>query len=248
VLKYYPVREAVSSRLDVPLGLLDRLVNKHEVFLGRRHAAPPFMTWGPGPAGKRVLESAVQLIDGWLGRRLNTDDLEVAGRVLRLLLWYAIEHGKLQGGMEHPAWIAYGGPIAPATKRLLQRLTRLGWGEYDLERHPAAGRLRLHITVLDLLTDHMKPASTGAATCRRSRGRRRHGKHTPMSRSWQFRRVGGMIQAHRQCFYARVMIGYRAFSWRLAVSNRADAEQLVKPALEAPPCEGGCATLARVPD
>jgi len=29
------------------------------------------------------------------------------------------------------------------------------------------------------------------------------------------------------------MIGYRTFSWRLAVSNRADAEHLVKPALEA---------------
>ena len=233
VLKYYPVREAVSSRLDVPLGLLDRLANKHEVFLGRRHVAPPFMTWGPGPAGKRVLESSVPLIDGWLGRRLNTDDLEVAGQVLRLLLWHAIKHGKLQGGMEHPAWIAYGGPIARATKCLLQRLTKLGWGEYDLERHPAASRLRLPVTVLDLLTDHMKPASIGAATCRRARGRRTHGKHTPMSRSWQFRRVGRMIQAHRQCFYARVMMGYRTFSWRLAVSNRADAEQLVKPALEA---------------
>jgi hypothetical protein len=89
------------------------------------------MTWGPGPAGKRVLESAVQLIDGWLGRRLNTDDLEVASQALRLLLWHAIEHGKLQGGMEHPAWIAYGGPIARATKCLLQRLTKLVWGEYD---------------------------------------------------------------------------------------------------------------------
>ena len=34
VLKYYAVREAVSSRLQVPLGLLDRLANKHEIFLG----------------------------------------------------------------------------------------------------------------------------------------------------------------------------------------------------------------------
>ena len=232
VLKYYPVREAVSSRLDVPLGLLDRLANKHEVFLGRRHVAPPFLAWGPGPAGKRVLESSVGLTDGWLGRRLNTNDLEVAGQALRLLLWHAIEHGKLQGGMEHPAWIAYGGPIARATKCLLKRLTKLPWGEYELERHPAACRLRLHVTVLDFLTNHKKPASIGAATCRRHKGRSR-GRHTPMSRSWQFRRVGIMIQAHRQCFYARVMIGYRMFSWRLAVSNRADAEQLVKPALEA---------------
>jgi hypothetical protein len=55
VLKYYAAREAASSRLEVPLGLLDRLANKNEIFLGRRHDAPPFMSWGPGPAGKRVL-------------------------------------------------------------------------------------------------------------------------------------------------------------------------------------------------
>ncbi len=233
VLEYYSAREAVSSRVDVPLGLLDRLANKHEVFLGRRHVAPPCMAWGPGPAGKRVLESSVPLIDGWLGRRLNTDELEVAGQVLRLLLWHAIEHGKLQGALEHRAWIAYGGPIARATKCLLRRLTKLPWDEYVLDRDAAASRLRLHVTVLDLLTDHIKPVTIGAATCRRATARNWHGNHRPISRSWQFRRVGRMIQAHRQCFYARVMIGYRMFSWRLAVSNRTDAEQLIKPALEA---------------
>ena len=232
VLKHYAVREAESIRLQAPLGLLDRLANKHEIFLGRRHSAPPFMSWGPGPAGRRVLESSVGLIDGWLGRRLNTDDPEVAGQVLRLLLSRAIEQEKLKGGIEHPAWIAYGGPIARATKRLLQHLTELAWDEYQTEREPAAARLGLHVTVLDFLTDHEKPATVVAATCRRSRGRR-HGKHTPMSRSWQFRRIGGMIHSHRQCFYGRVMIGYRTFSWRLTVSNRADAEHLVKPALEA---------------
>ena len=232
VLKYDAVRAAVSSRLQVPLGLLDRLANKHEIFLGRPHNAPPFMSWGPGPAGKRVLESSVQLIDGWLGRRLNTDDPERAGQVLRLLLSHAIEQGQLKEGIEHPAWIAYGGPIARAIKSLLQRLAELAWGEYELERKPTAGSLGLHVTVLDFLTDHEKPATVVAATCRRSRGRRR-GKHTPMSRSWQFRRIGRMIYSHRQCFYGRVMIGYRTFSWRLTVSNRADAEHLVKPALEA---------------
>ena len=232
VLKYYAVRGAVSSRLQVPLGLLDRLADKHEIFLGRRHITPPFMSWGPGPAGKRVLESSVQLIDGWLGRRLNTDDPELAGQVLRLLLSHAIERGKLNGGIEHPAWIAYGGPIARATKYLIQRLTDLAWGEYELKRKPEAAHLGLHITVLDFLTDHEKPATVVAATCRRSRGRRR-GKHTPMSRSWQFRRIGGMIYSRRQCFYGRVMIGYRTFPWRLPVSNRADAEHLVQPALEA---------------
>jgi hypothetical protein len=179
-----------------------------------------------------VLESAVQLIDGWLGRRLNTDDPERAGQLLRLLLSHAIEQGKLKGGIEHPAWIAYGGPIARVTKSLLQRLTELAWGEYELERKPAAARLGLHVTVLDFLTDHAKPATVVAATCRRSRGRRR-GKHTPMSRSWQFRRIGRMIHFNKQCFYGRVMIGYRTFSWRLPVSNHADAENLVKPALEA---------------
>ena len=232
VLKYYAVREAERSRLQVPLGLLDRLANKHEIFLGRRHNAPPFMSWGPGPAGKRVLESSVQLIDGWLGRRLNSDDPELAGQALRLLLSHAIEQGKLKRGIEHPAWIAYGGPIARATKCLLQRLTELPWGEYELKRKPTAARLGLHVTVLDFLTDHEKPATVVAATCRRSRGRRR-GKHTPMSRSWQFRRVGRMIYSQRKCFYGRVMIGYRTFSWRLTVSNRADAEHLVEPAIEA---------------
>jgi hypothetical protein len=233
VLKYHAVREAVSSRLQVPLGLLDRLANKHEIFLGRRHKAPPFMSWGPGPAGKRVLESAVQLVDGWLGRRLNTDDPELAGQILRLLLSHAIEQGKLKRGIEHPAWIAYGGPIARATKCLLQRLTELAWGEYELERKPTAARLGLQVTVLDFLTDHEKPATVVAATCRRSRGRRRLGKHTPMSRSWQFHRIGRMIHSHRKCFYGRVMIGYRTFSWRLPVSNLADVERLVEPAIEA---------------
>jgi hypothetical protein len=139
----------------------------------------------------------------------------------------------LKGGIEHPAWIAYGGPIARATKCLLQRLTELAWDEYELERQPTAARLGLHVTVLDFLTDHAKPATVVAATCRRSSGRRKHGKHTPISRSWQFRRIGRMIHSHRQCFYGRVMIGYRTFSWRLKVNNRAEAELLVKPALEA---------------
>ena len=173
----------------------------------------------------------MQLIDGWLGRRLNTDDPERAGQVLRLLLSHAVEQGKLEGGIEHPAWIAYGGPIARATKCLLQRLTELAWGDYEVKRKPTAARLGLHVTVLDFLTDHKKPPTVVAATCRRSSGRRR-GKHTPMSRSWQFRRIGRMIHSHRQCFYGRVMIGYRTFSWRLPASNRADAEHLVKPALE----------------
>jgi hypothetical protein len=173
----------------------------------------------------------VQLIDGWLGRRLNTDDLEVASQVLRLLLWHAIEHGKLQGGMEHPAWIAYGGPIARATKCLLQRLTKLPWGEYKLERHAAAARLGLHVTMLDWLTNHKAPVS--AAAWRRHRGRKLHGRHTPISKSWQFRRVGQMIHSGRRCFYGRVMIGYTTFSWRLAARNRAEAEELVRPAVEA---------------
>jgi hypothetical protein len=42
-----------------------------------------------------------------------------------------------------------------------------------------------------------------------------------------------MIHSHRKCFYARVMIGYKTFSWRLPVNNRGDAERLVKPAIEA---------------
>jgi hypothetical protein len=245
VLIYYSVREAVSSRLDVPLGLLDRLANKHEVFLGRRHAAPPFMTWGPGPAGKRVLESAVQLIDGWLGRRLNTDDLEVASQVLRLLLWHAIEHGKLQGGMEHPAWIAYGGPIARATKCLLQRLTKLAWGEYELERNPAGSRLRLHVTVLDWLTNHKKPVSAVAATCRRHRGRGQ-GKHTPVSRSWQFRRIGRTVHSHRQLFLRA------CHDWIQDIFLAARGQQSrrrgtpCKTGPRGPPaCERGCVALER---
>src|SRR4029079_7513549 len=103
VLKYHAVREEVSSRLQVPLGLLDRLANKHKIFLGRRHNAPPFMSWGPGHGGKRVLEIAVRVIDGGLGRRLSTDEPELAGHVLRLLLSHAIEQKKLQRRIEHPA-------------------------------------------------------------------------------------------------------------------------------------------------
>jgi hypothetical protein len=166
-----------------------------------------------------------------MGRRLNTDDPVLAGQVLRLLLSRAIEQEKLKGGIQHPAWIAYGGPIARATKSLLQRLTELAWGEYELKRKPMAARLGLHVTVLDFLTDHEKPA-TVAAAWRRHRGRRR-GRYTPMSRSWQFRRIGRMIHSHRQCFYGRAMIGYRTISWRLVARNRVEAEELVKPAVEA---------------
>jgi hypothetical protein len=119
VLKYYPAREAVNIRLNVPLGLLDRLANKHEVFLGRRHVAPPFMSWGPGPAGKRVLESSVPMIEGWLGRRLNTDDLEQAGQVLRLLLWHAIEQKKLKGGGRTPRLDCLRGPNSARSEMLV---------------------------------------------------------------------------------------------------------------------------------
>jgi hypothetical protein len=124
-LEYYAVREGESCRWDVPPCLLDRLTN--QVFQPRRdRRAPPFMSWGPGPGRRLVLESAFELNDGtWVGRRLNTSDPDVAGQRLRLLLWHAIEQGKLEGGTEHLAWIAYGGPIDLATKRLLKRLTEL---------------------------------------------------------------------------------------------------------------------------
>jgi hypothetical protein len=46
-------------------------------------------------------------------------------------------------------------------------------------------------------------------------------------------RVGQMIHSVRQCFYGRLMIGYTMFSWRLPARNRAEAEELVKPAVEA---------------
>ena len=213
---------------------------------GQCRAAPQFMHWARGPRGKRVLQSAVYLNNGSRLTKTNcfglqTDDTEVEGpQRMRLLLWHAIAEEQLPRGVKHPAWGLYGGPIPQATKRLLRRLAALPWGEYELPRKATAQSLGYHTSTIDWLTNQDKARQVHpvrqrlARTHARSRARK-DGKRTPISRSWQFGPIGRILAVHSDGYhiYAQLTIAGFTLRWRLAVQNRAEAEALVKPAVDA---------------
>ena len=202
----------------------------------------PFTQWARGPGGKPVLQCAVYLLDGSrLCPSLNTSDTKVKGpQRMRLFLWHAIAKGLLPRGIKHPAWRLYGGPISQTIKRLLRRLAESSWGEYELQRTAAAQRLGCHASAIDWLTnqDQARQADpvrrARARTLARSRARKVW-KRTPISRSWQFGAVGGMLAVHSDGhpIYAQLTIAGFTLRWPLAAQNRAEAEALVKPAVDA---------------
>jgi hypothetical protein len=204
---------------------------------------PPFMQWARGPGGKPVLQCAVYLRDGSrLCPSLNTSDTEAEGpQRMRLLLWHAIAEGQLPEGVRHPAWGEYGGPIPTSTKRLLTRLAGLPPTEYELQRTAAAQRLGYHASTIDWLTEQDKARQADplrrarARTLARSRARKLFGKLRPISRSWQLGAVGGMLAVHSdgKHIYAQLTIAGITLRWPLAVQNRAEGEELVKPAVHA---------------
>jgi hypothetical protein len=210
----------------------------------KNRKAKPFMQWARGPGDKPVLQCAVYLVDGSrLCPSLNTSDTETeAPQRMRLILWHAIAEGRLPSGVKHPAWGLYGGPISQSTKRLLKRLAALPWAEYELQRKTAAAVLGLHERTVDWLTNQDKARQhdpvrrARARTIARSRTRK-DGKRTPISRSWHFSAVGGMLAVHsdRHLFIIYALLTMAGFTlrWRLPVQNRAEAEALVKPAVEA---------------
>jgi hypothetical protein len=231
---------AAARRLGQAPSILDSIVKSARNKRHRLKPAPRFMQWARGPGGKRVLQCAVYLSDGSrLSSGLKTDDTEVAGPRMRLLLWHAIAKGQLPRGVKHRAWALYGGPIPQPTKRLLRRLAALPWGEYELQRTASAQRLGYKASTIDWLTnqDNGRQADpvrrARARTLARSRDRK-VGRRTPMSRSWQFGAVGGMLAAHTDgLFYAQLTIAGFTLRWPLAVRNRAEGEALLKPAVEA---------------
>ena len=189
-----------------------------------------------------MLQSAVYLNDGSrLCFGLQTDDREVEGpQRMRLLLWHAIAEEQLPRGVKHPAWSLYGGPIPQATKRLLRRLAALPLEEYELQRKATAQGLGYHTSAIDWLTKQDKARQVHPLRQRLHRTlalsrARKFGKRTPISRSWQFGPIGRILAVHsdKRFIYAQLMIAGFTLRWRLRVQNRAEAEALVKPAVEA---------------
>jgi hypothetical protein len=203
----------------------------------------PFTQKARRAGGKPVLQCAVYLLDGpRLSPSLNTSDTKVEGpQRMRLLLSHAIAERLLPRGQEHPAWGLYGGPIPQAIKRLLMRLAALPWGEYELERSAAAQLLGFHASTIDWLTNQVKAREADperrarASTLARSRARTDMEKRTPISRSWQFGAVGGMLAVHSdgRHIYAQTTMAGLILRWPLAAQNRVEAEALVKPAVDA---------------
>jgi len=212
---------------------------------------PRFTQWARGPGGKPVLQCAVYVTDASTARSrgsrdysrltpsLTTSDPDVAAQRMRLILWQAIADKRLPRGMKHPAWGLYGGPIPQTTKRLLRRLSALPWREYELRRTAAAQRLGYQPSMIDWLTNQDKARQldsvrrSRAATLARSRARKL-GMRTPISRSWQFGALGGMLAVHPDGpIYAQLTIAGFTLRWRFPVQNRADGEALVKPAVDA---------------
>jgi hypothetical protein len=208
----------------------------------KNRKAQPFMQWARGPGGKPVLQCAVYVLGGSrLCPSLNTSDTETEGpQRMRLLLWHAIAEEQLPSGVKHPAWGLYGGPIPQSTKRLLAGLAGLPSAEYELLRRAAAQRLGYHASTIDWLTNQDKARQADPVrwarvrTLARSGARKKVGMRTPISRSWQFGPVGGMLVVHRDGpIYAQLTIAGFTLRWRLAAQNRAEGEALLKPAVDA---------------
>jgi hypothetical protein len=119
---------------------------------------------------------------------------------------------------------------------LLTRLRDLPWAQYEPHREPAAERLGFYAPTIDWLTDHEEARREDPirrARCNATlRSQRRETKPTPISRSWQFSRVGGMLHKHKNRFYGRVTIGRLILEWPLAVQDRTAAEAHVKSAID----------------
>jgi hypothetical protein len=234
---------AAARRLGQRPGMLNLFVKFVRDQQCRWDRAPRFMKWVRGAGGQWILNSDVVLRGASpLDRRLNTDDGEVeAPRRLRLLLWHAIAKGLLPGGSKHAAWLLYGGRIPEETKGLLRRLSALPWRQYELQRELMAERLGYCASTLDWLTNHEEDRRHDPerrAKCDatlRSSGRKTGKKQTPKSRSWQFSRVGMMLQVHSKGhpIYGRVTIDRLTLDWPLPVQNRTAGEAHVKPAVDA---------------
>ena len=213
---------------------------------------PRFTQWTRGPGGKRVLQCAVYATDGSTSQHkklrdysrlchsLNTSDPDVAAQRMRLILWKAIADKRLPGGVKHLAWRLYGGGIPEKTKRLLSRLRALPRQKYELRRRAAAQRLGYQASTIDWLTnqDIARQADPVRQRLRRTLGRsrgRKVGQRTPISRSWQFGPIGQILAVHsdERFIYAQLTIAGFTLRWRLPVQNRAEAEALVKSAVEA---------------
>jgi len=175
--------------------------------------------------------------------RLKTADPKAARPRMRLLLWHALRKGELLGDEKHEAWIEYGGRIAPAVQRLLRRLRKLPWEKYELEREAAAEQLGYHPRTIDWLTDHVEARGQDpvrqavARRLARSRARNAVGKErklTPISKSWQFYAVTGMLvrMSGGRAFYALTIRGV-TLKWSHPVENQTEVEALVEPAVEA---------------
>ena len=111
-------------------------------------------------------------------------------------------------------------------------------GEYELERTAAARRLGYHASTIDWLTNQDKarqadPGEAGAGSHARAVPHPQDRERTPISRSWQFRAVGGMLAVHSHRIYAQLTMAGFTLRWPLAAQNRAEGEALVKPAGDA---------------
>jgi hypothetical protein len=216
------------------------LLEAEQWFAGKKRSKPRFMQWARGPGRKRVLQSEVYLSDGSrLCCVLNTENTKIGARRMRLILWHAINKGLLPKRQKHLAWRLYGGPIDLATKRFLKRLSALTPKKYEAERKPAARRLGYSPSTIDWLTDQEEVRRSDpvrqAMLRKNARARgRRAAKQTPISKSWQFSTVGGMLAVHPDGpIYAQLTIAGTTLRWRLPAKDRAEAEVLVKPAVDA---------------
>jgi hypothetical protein len=110
-----------------------------------------------------------------------------------------------------------------------------------LQRKATAQALGYHTSTIDWLTNQDKARQADpvrlrlARTHARYRAREFGKRRTPISRSWQFGPIGRILAVHsdEHPIYAQLTIAGFTLRWRLSVQNRAEAEALVKPAVEA---------------
>jgi hypothetical protein len=194
----------------------------------------PFTQWARRRGGEPVFQCALYLSDGSrFCPSLNTADTEAEGpQRMRLILWCTIANERLPKGTKHPAWGLYGGPIAPSIKRLLTRLTRVPWAEYEPQRQKVAERLGYHATTIDRLTKHDQArAETPAAVKNRRARLRKAGARFPKRDSWHFGLVGSMLAIHPDGpIYAQLTIAGSTFRWRLKARDRKEAAAIMETA------------------
>jgi hypothetical protein len=204
---------------------------KPKTELGQRCPPPPYTRWDQ--RGKPVLLSYLKLINGKrLCLSLETEDLDIARRHMRLLVAMLLAEGRLSP--DSGAAEVYG-PEGARRPRLddvdteIRRLKALSEADFGSEALATAKRWGRPVGIIHHLAGRKPALSAGTYRTRRMRARKR-GQRMPMGDTWEHRPQGGKYFGwNGKVLTARLQMGGRPWQWPLKGIDEEKAEALMGP-------------------